>query len=68
MPHGTFIICADGHRDEVLGRGDVRVNFTHGQWITLRDVLHVSTISKGLVSANKLTRVGSRWCLREAKL
>nr|KAJ0207727.1 hypothetical protein LSAT_V11C500270100 [Lactuca sativa] len=30
MPHGTVVVCANGHRDEVLGRGDVRVKFTRG--------------------------------------
>ena len=32
---GTVVFCADGHRAEVQGKGDVRVKFTRGSWVTL---------------------------------
>nr|KAJ0194266.1 hypothetical protein LSAT_V11C800418370 [Lactuca sativa] len=57
-PLGTIVVCANSHTDEVQGRGDVRFNFTLGEWVTLQDVLHVPTISKGLVSIDKFDKGG----------
>nr|KAJ0198077.1 hypothetical protein LSAT_V11C700349460 [Lactuca sativa] len=68
IPPGTIFFCADSHRAEVQGRGDVRLMLTHGEWVTLRDVLHVPTISKGFVSTAKFTKFGSRMSLRKAGL
>nr|KAJ0188051.1 hypothetical protein LSAT_V11C900477710 [Lactuca sativa] len=61
MPHGTVVVCVDGHRAEVLGRGDVRLKFTH-------DVLHAPTISKGLVSADKFDKGGFKMVLERGKI
>nr|KAJ0199223.1 hypothetical protein LSAT_V11C600310790 [Lactuca sativa] len=58
MPHGTVVICVAGHRVEALGRGD----------LTLRDVLHVPTISKGLVSADKFDKGGFKMVLEKGKI
>nr|KAJ0219232.1 hypothetical protein LSAT_V11C300107710 [Lactuca sativa] len=68
MPQGTVVVCADSHRAEVLGKGDVRLKFTRGEWVTLRDVLHVPTISKGLVSADKLDKGGFKMVLERGKI
>ena len=68
MPQGTVVVCADGHRAEVLGKGDVRLKFTRGEWVTLRDVLHVPTISKGLVSADKFDKGGFKMVLERGKI
>nr|KAJ0199183.1 hypothetical protein LSAT_V11C600308020 [Lactuca sativa] len=68
MPHGTVVVCADGHRAEVLGRGDVRLKFTRGEWVALRDVLHVPTISKGLVFADKFDKGGFKMVLERGKI
>nr|KAJ0190715.1 hypothetical protein LSAT_V11C800406370 [Lactuca sativa] len=68
IPHGTVVACADGHRAEVLGRGDVRLKFTRGEWVNLRDVLHVPTISKGLVFADKFDKGGFKMVLERGKI
>ncbi|CAI9269464.1 unnamed protein product [Lactuca saligna] len=68
MPHGMVVVCAYGHRAEVLGRSDVRLTFTRGEWVTLRDVLHVPTISKGLVSADKFDKGGFKMVLERGKI
>nr|KAJ0197577.1 hypothetical protein LSAT_V11C700367030 [Lactuca sativa] len=68
MPHGTVVICANGHRAEVLGSGDVHVKFTRGEWVTLRDILHVPTISKGLVSTDKFDKGGFKMVLEKGKI
>nr|KAJ0225474.1 hypothetical protein LSAT_V11C100003670 [Lactuca sativa] len=68
MPQGTVVVCADGHRAEVLGKGDVRLKFTRGEWVTLRDVLHVPTISKGLVSADNFDKGGFKMVLERGKI
>nr|KAJ0204663.1 hypothetical protein LSAT_V11C500280120 [Lactuca sativa] len=68
MPQGTVVVCADGHRAEVLGKGDVRLKFTRGEWVNLRDVLHVPTISKGLVSADKFDKGGFKMVLERGKI
>nr|KAJ0214455.1 hypothetical protein LSAT_V11C400178990 [Lactuca sativa] len=68
MSHGTIVIFADGHKAEVLGRGDVQVKFTCGAWVTLRDVLRVPTISKGLVSTDKFDKGGFKMVLERGKI
>nr|KAJ0202827.1 hypothetical protein LSAT_V11C500278000 [Lactuca sativa] len=68
MPQGTVVVCADGYRAEVLGKGDVRLKFTRGEWVTLRDVLHVPTISKGLVSTDKFDNGGFKMVLERGKI
>nr|KAJ0206321.1 hypothetical protein LSAT_V11C500272090 [Lactuca sativa] len=63
MPPGTVVVCADGHRAEVQGRGDVRLKFTCGEWVTLRDVLHVL-----LSRRNKFDKGGFKMVLENGKI
>lgn len=49
----TVVVYIDGHNAEVQGRGNFCLKFTRGSWVTLRVVLHVPTILKGLISAEK---------------
>nr|KAJ0228476.1 hypothetical protein LSAT_V11C100030950 [Lactuca sativa] len=68
MPSGTRVVCADGHRAEVQGRGDVCLKLTPGEWVTLRDVLHVPTICKGLVFADMFDKGGFKMVLENGKI
>nr|KAJ0194771.1 hypothetical protein LSAT_V11C700357350 [Lactuca sativa] len=61
MPPGTIVVCVDGHIAEVQGRGDVRQKFTC-------DVLHVPTIWKGLVSADKFDKGGFKMELEKGRI
>ena len=65
---GTGVVCADGHRAEVLGVGNVCLKFKDGCWVTLRDVLHVPAITKGLVAADKFDRVGFKMEIWNGKI
>nr|KAJ0212512.1 hypothetical protein LSAT_V11C400170150 [Lactuca sativa] len=58
MPPGMIVVCADSYIAEFQGIGDVRLKFTRGELVTLRDVLHVPTILKGLVSVDKFDNGG----------
>ncbi|KAJ9542149.1 hypothetical protein OSB04_028655 [Centaurea solstitialis] len=62
-PAGTVVVCADGHRADVLGIGDVTLRFKRGRTVVLTDALHVPTISKGLVSADKFDKGGFKMVL-----
>ena len=66
-PPGMVVVYVDGHKAKVQGRGDVRLKLTCGEWVTLRDVLHVPTISKGLFSANMFNKVGFKMELKKGK-
>nr|KAJ0209234.1 hypothetical protein LSAT_V11C400174680 [Lactuca sativa] len=48
----------DGHKAELQGRHDVRLKFTHGNWVTLREFLHVPTISNELGFVDKFDKGG----------
>nr|KAJ0205914.1 hypothetical protein LSAT_V11C500251280 [Lactuca sativa] len=61
MSPGTVVVCTDGHRAEVQGRGDVRVKFT-------RDVLHIHSISKGFVSSDKFDKGGFKMKLEKGRI
>nr|KAJ0221694.1 hypothetical protein LSAT_V11C200058570 [Lactuca sativa] len=45
----------------------LKEEFTRGEWVTLRDVLHVLTISKGLVSTDKFDKDGFKMVLEKGK-
>ncbi|KAF5775122.1 putative RNA-directed DNA polymerase [Helianthus annuus] len=68
VPQGTVVVCADGHRVEVRGKGTVRLNFRDGQVVTLQDVLHVPGITKGLVSADKFDRNGYKLVIKNLRV
>ncbi|KAI3815113.1 hypothetical protein L1987_14769 [Smallanthus sonchifolius] len=68
VPEGTVVVCADGHRVGVHGKGTVQLNFTNGKTVTLQDVLHVPGISKGLVSADKFDRNGYKLVLENLRV
>nr|KAJ0190004.1 hypothetical protein LSAT_V11C800430850 [Lactuca sativa] len=57
-PPATTVVCADGQRVEFQGRYAVLLKFIRGEWVTLRDLLCVPTISKGAVSADKFDKGG----------
>nr|KAJ0202736.1 hypothetical protein LSAT_V11C500229490 [Lactuca sativa] len=68
MPLGTVVVYVNGHRAEVQGRGDVRLKYTHGEWVTLQYVLYVPTISKGLVYADKFDKGGLKMELEKGTI
>ena len=68
VPQGTVVVCADGHRVEVRGKGTVRLNFRDGRMVTLQDVLHVPGITKGLVSADKFDRNGYKMVIKNLRV
>nr|KAJ0223370.1 hypothetical protein LSAT_V11C200096470 [Lactuca sativa] len=68
IPPRTIVVYVDGHRAKVQGRGDVRLKFTNGEWVTLRDVLYVPTILKGLVSTDKFDRGGFKMELEKGRI
>nr|KAJ0208554.1 hypothetical protein LSAT_V11C500296230 [Lactuca sativa] len=68
MPPGMVVVCANGHRVEVQGRGDFYLKFTRGEWVTLSKVLHVHTISKGLVYADKFHKGGFKMELEKGRI
>nr|KAJ0195168.1 hypothetical protein LSAT_V11C700373410 [Lactuca sativa] len=68
MPPGMVVFYVDGHRVIVQGRGDVRLQFTCGEWVILRDVLHVPTLSKGFISADKFDKGGFNMLLENGKI
>lgn len=49
ITEGTVMVCSDGHRVNVHRIGMVVLKFRNYRTVTLRDVLHVPGISKGLV-------------------
>jgi len=55
---GTQVTVANNGKASVVGFGTVLLNFTSCKTITLTNVLHVPTISKCLVSYNKLDENG----------
>nr|KAJ0187483.1 hypothetical protein LSAT_V11C900478910 [Lactuca sativa] len=67
-PPRTVVVCTDGHRAEVLGRGDTLIQHTRGECVTLRDILHVPTISKGLVYADKFDKGGFKMELEVGRI
>ncbi|KAJ9566879.1 hypothetical protein OSB04_002845 [Centaurea solstitialis] len=58
-PAGTVVVCADGHRADVLGIG---------RTVVLTDALHAPTISKGLVSADKFDKAGFKMVLENGRI
>ncbi|KAJ9547395.1 hypothetical protein OSB04_019938 [Centaurea solstitialis] len=68
IPAGTHVVCADGHRADVLGIGDITLRFKRGRTIVLIDALHVPTISKGLVSADKFDKGGFKMELENGRI
>nr|KAJ0208582.1 hypothetical protein LSAT_V11C400165760 [Lactuca sativa] len=58
---GMVVICVDGHKAEVEGRGDVHLKLT-------RDVYHVPTILNGFVSVDKLDKYGFKMKLEKGKI
>ena len=62
------MVCVDGQIVEVQGIGDIRLKFTRGEWVTLQDVLHVPTISKGLVFTDMFDKVGFKMELDKGKI
>ncbi|KAJ9554969.1 hypothetical protein OSB04_009583 [Centaurea solstitialis] len=67
-PAGTVVVCADGHRADVLGIGDVILRFKRGRTVVLTDALHVPTIPKGLVSADKFDKGGFKMVLENGRI
>ncbi|KAJ9547546.1 hypothetical protein OSB04_020089 [Centaurea solstitialis] len=39
IPAGTHVVCADGHRADVLGIGDITLRFKRGRTVVLSDAL-----------------------------
>ncbi|KAJ9557645.1 hypothetical protein OSB04_012259 [Centaurea solstitialis] len=68
VPAGTVVVCADGHRADVLGIGDVILRFKRGRTVVLTDALHVPTIPKGLVSADKFDKGGFKMVLENGRI
>ncbi|KAJ9547539.1 hypothetical protein OSB04_020082 [Centaurea solstitialis] len=68
VPAGTHVVCVDGHRADVLGIGDITLWFKRGRTVVLSDTLHVSTISKGLVSADKFDKGGFKLELENGRI
>ncbi|XP_023747638.1 uncharacterized protein LOC111895809 [Lactuca sativa] len=68
MPPGMLVVYVDGHIAEVQGIGDACMKFTRDEWVTLRDVLNVPTIPKGLVSADKFEKGGFKMVLENGKI
>ena len=68
VPRGTVVVCADGHRVGVSGTGTVLLKFRNGARVTLRDVLHVPGISKGLVSADKFDKNGYKLVIENGRV
>ncbi|KAJ9547349.1 LOW QUALITY PROTEIN: hypothetical protein OSB04_019892 [Centaurea solstitialis] len=67
-PARTVVVCADGHRADVLGIGDVTLRFKRGRTVVLTDTLHVPTISKELVSADKFDKGGFKMVLENGRI
>jgi hypothetical protein len=54
----TFLLMGNGAHVRVLGAGTITLKFTSGKTIQLKNVKHVPTIKKNLVSASLLCRDG----------
>ncbi|KAI3496568.1 hypothetical protein L1887_38933 [Cichorium endivia] len=68
VPEGTIVVCADGHRVRVHGKGTVVLKFRNGRRVTLQDVLHVPGISKGLISADKFDNNGYKLVIQNGRV
>nr|GEY18310.1 RNA-directed DNA polymerase homolog [Tanacetum cinerariifolium] len=51
---GHEVMMGDNHTSKVIGSGNVEIQFTSGDKLTLMNVLHVPNIRKNLVSGFKL--------------
>ncbi|KAJ9536585.1 hypothetical protein OSB04_un000234 [Centaurea solstitialis] len=65
---GLMWFCVDGHCADVLGIGDITLRFKRGRTVVLSDALHVPTISKGLVSADKFDKGGFKMELENGRI
>jgi hypothetical protein len=54
----TFLLMGNGTHARVLGDGTVTLKFTSGNTIQLKNVQHVPTVKKNLVSGSLLCRDG----------
>ncbi|MCH80615.1 retrotransposon protein putative Ty1-copia sub-class, partial [Trifolium medium] len=52
------VLLGDSHTTNVVGIGDVELNFTSGKTLILKDVLHTPEIRKNLVSGYLLNKAG----------
>ena len=59
---------ADRSTADVLGIGTVVLNLTSGKTLTLKDVKHVPTIAKNLVSGGMLCDIGMRLDFQSGKV
>nr|GEX54661.1 retrotransposon protein, putative, Ty1-copia subclass [Tanacetum cinerariifolium] len=53
---GHEVMMGDNHTSKVIGSGNVEIQFTSGNKLTLMNVLHVPKIRKNLVSGFKLCK------------
>nr|GEW85125.1 hypothetical protein [Tanacetum cinerariifolium] len=53
---GHEVIIGDNHTSNIIGSGNMEIQFTYGKKLTLMNVLHVPNIRKNLVSGFKLCK------------
>ena len=52
------ILLGDSHTTQILGEGNVELNFTCGRTLTLKNVLYTPKMRKNLMSAFLLNKAG----------
>jgi hypothetical protein len=60
VAQGTFILMGNGLHASIHGVGTVDLKFTSGKIVQLKNVHHVPSINKNLVSGSLLCRDGFR--------
>jgi hypothetical protein len=64
----TSLLMGNGAHARVLGVGTVTLKFTSGKTIQLKNVQHVPTIKKNLVSGSLLCRDGFKLAFESNKM
>jgi hypothetical protein len=64
----TSLLTGNGAHARVLGVGTVTLKFTSGKTIQLKNVQHVPTIKKNLVSGSLLCRDGFKLAFESNKM
>ena len=53
---------------KVITRGSIKLHFTSGKTILVREVLHIRDVRQNLVSDALLSKYGLRWSLSQTNL